>query len=180
MRKAGILSAGIAAAAMFTMCAFQAQSAVSTEANRAFIKNAIQGDLAEMQIGKLAEQKGTDKSVRQFGKKLVTDHSVNLKKAESVARSIGVKPPRAPNADQEATYGSLSKLPGPLFDRQFAEASVKAHRKDVMEFRHQAQKAGPTAVYAGQTLPTLEQHLHIAESLSRSMTGSVRPKAAAY
>lgn len=180
MRKAGILSAGMAAAAMFTMSAFQARSATSTEANRAFIKSAIQGDLAEMQIGKLAEQKGTDKSIRQFGKKLATDHSANLKKAESVARSMGVKAPKAPGANQQATYGSLSQLPGSRFDRQFAEAMVKDHRKDIKEFQNQAQKPGPTAAFASQTLPTLKQHLAIAESLDRSMTGSVRPKASAY
>lgn len=171
MRKAKILSAGMVAATMFTLSAVQAQS---TEANWAFMKKVIQDDLAEIQIGKLAEEKGTNKSVRKFGKKLVTDHGANLKKAKSVAHSIGVKPPNAPNATQEATYDSLSKLLGPQFDRQFAERTVQAHRNDIKEFQRQAEKSGPTAAFARQTLPTLEQHLQIAESVSRSMAGAVR------
>jgi putative membrane protein len=174
MRKVKILSAGIVAAAMFTMSAVQAQSATSTEANQAFMKKAIRDNLAEIHIGKLAEEKGTNKSVRKFGKKLVTDHGANLKKAKSVAHSIGVKPPNAPTATQEATYDTLSKLSGPQFDRQFAERAVQAHRKDIKEFQHQAEKPGPTAAFASQTLPTLEQHLRIAQSLSRSMGEEVR------
>jgi putative membrane protein len=174
MREVKVLSAGIVAAVIFTMSAVQAQSATPTEANGAFMKKVIQDDLAEIQIGKLAEEKGTNKSVRKFGKKLVTDHGENLKKAKSVAHSIGVKPPNAPNATQEATYDNLSNLSGPQFDRQFVERAVQAHRKDIKEFRRQAEKPGPTAAFAGQTLPTLEQHLRIAHSLSRSMAGAVR------
>ncbi len=174
MREVKVLSAGIVAAAMFTMTAVQAQSVTSTEANRAFMKKAIQDDLAEIQIGKLAEQKGTYKSVRNFGKKLVTDHGENLKKAKSVAHSIEVKPPNAPNATQEAKYKNLSNLTGLQFDRQFAERAVQVHQRDIKEFQRQAEKPGPTAAFAGQTLPTLEQHLRIAESLSRSMARGVR------
>jgi putative membrane protein len=174
MREVKVLSVGIVAAAMFAMSAVQAQSATSTEANRAFMKKAIQDDLAEIQIGKLAEEKGTNKSVRKFGKKLVTDHGQNLRKAKSMAHSIGVKPPNAPNATQEATYNNLTNLSGLQFDRQFAERAVQAHRKDIKEFQRRAEKSGPTAAFAGQTLPTLEQHLRIAQSLSRSMAGGVR------
>jgi hypothetical protein len=55
-----------------------------------------------------------------------------------------------------------------------AERAVQAHQKDIGEFQRQAEKPGPTAAFAGQALPTLEQHLRIAQSLSRSMAGGVR------
>lgn len=162
------------AVTVLTLSALQAQSAGSTAANRTFLKDAIQGDLAEIRIGELAQQKGTNEEVKKFGEKLATDHGANLETAKSVAQSIGMEPPTAPGASENATYDRLSKLSGAQFDRQFAERMVRAHKKDIREFRHESKKSGAVADYARQTLPTLEQHLHIAESLNRSTMGSVR------
>ncbi len=40
-----------------------------------FIKDAIQGDIGEIQLGQLAEQKASKPDVRDFGEMLVTDHT---------------------------------------------------------------------------------------------------------
>jgi putative membrane protein len=162
------------AVTMLTLSALRAQSAGSTEASRMFMTKAMQGDLAEIQIGELAQQKGTNEKVKRFGEKLVTDHGANLETAKSVAQSIGVTPPTAPNATQKATYDRLAKLSGSEFDRKFARNMVQDHKKDIKEFRHESKKSGPIAGFARQTAPKLQQHLRIAESLARSAAPSAR------
>src|SRR5262249_15386042 len=84
-----------------------------------FMTKAIQGDLAEVQIGKLAQQKGESSDVKQFGQMLEQDHGQNLQQAQQVANQIGLTPPTQPSAEQKATYDRLNRLSGAGFDRQF-------------------------------------------------------------
>jgi putative membrane protein len=174
MRSSTILSTGTVAFMALTLCALNAQSASSTGANRMFLKKAIEGDLAQIRMGELAQEKGTNEEVKKFGEKLVTDHGANLEAARSVAQSIGLEPPTTTNANQNATHDRLNKLSGAQFDRKFAERMVQDHKNDIKEFRHESKKSGPIADFAKQTLPTLHQHLQIAESLNRSTMGSAR------
>jgi putative membrane protein len=174
MRSSTLFSAGMVAVTMLALGVLRAQSAGSADANRIFMNKAMQGDLAEIQIGKLAQQKGTNDKVKRFGEKLVADHGANLEKAKSVAQSMGVIPPTAPNAAQKASYDRLNKLSGSKFDRKFAAHMVRDHKKDIKEFRHESKKSGASADFARQTAPKLRQHLRIAESLVRSAASSAR------
>ena len=65
---------------MLALGALRAQSATSADANRIFMKKAMQGDLAEIRIGALAQQKGTNEKVKRFGEKLVSDHGAKNSK----------------------------------------------------------------------------------------------------
>jgi putative membrane protein len=174
MRSSTLLSTAMVAVTLLALSALRAQSAGSVDANRIFMNKAVQGDLAEIQIGKLAQRKGTSEEVKRFGEKLVADHGANLEKAKSVAQSIGVTPPTAPNAAQKASYDRLNKLSGSEFDRKFAAHMVQDHKKDIKEFRHESKKSGASADFARQTAPKLQQHLRIAESLVRSAASSAR------
>src|SRR5581483_5627512 len=110
--------AGIALLA--TSSAFAAQGAKPT--NDQFIKEAIQGNLAEVQVGQLAQQKGTSQDVKNFGAKLVQDHQAANQKAMEVAQQMNVTPPQQPSSKEKATYEKLSKLSVEQFDRDFIQA----------------------------------------------------------
>jgi putative membrane protein len=147
-----------------------------TSAEQKFMTDAMQGDMAEVQMGKLAQQKSSNDKVKQFGEKLVADHGANLDKAKSLAQSMNMTPPTGPSAKQKAMYEKLSKLSGSKFDRAFAKSMVTDHKKDIKEFQKESKKSGEAADFAKQTLPTLKEHLQIAESLRKgsrsSTTGS--------
>jgi putative membrane protein len=143
----------------------QARSPEPTAANRAFMQEAIRGDLAEIQVGKLAQGKGASKKVKQFGQRLERDHTANLQTARPLAESLGVRPPTAPDAKQKATYDELSRLSGAQFDREFRKRMVQDHKKDIKAFQHATTGSGAAANFARQTLPTLREHLKLAKSL---------------
>src|SRR4051812_31509652 len=69
-----------------------------------FIKEAIQGNLAEQKVGKLAQEKGASEGVKTFGAHLERDHSQANKNAMEAARSMGVTPPTEPNKQQREIY----------------------------------------------------------------------------
>jgi putative membrane protein len=122
---------GIAVLALTSVMALsgvQAQESKQSKASDMFMKQAMQGDMAEIQVGKLAQEKGGDQQVKDFGQTLVSDHQQNLDKARSLAQTIGMTPPDSVSAGQKATYNKLSKLSGPQFDREFAQHSRTTRR----------------------------------------------------
>jgi putative membrane protein len=143
------------------------------QGSQKFIKEAIEGNLAEVAVGKLAQEKGQSEGVRTFGGHLVTDHGASNEKATAVAKMIGVTPPTEPNRKQKAVYDKLSKLSGDKFDREFAKAMVDDHKNDIREFEKEAKKKNdPAADFANETLPTLRKHLDMALALASGKTAS--------
>src|SRR5947209_5087708 len=53
-----------------------------------FLKKAIEGNYAEIQMGQLAQQKGQSDGVKKFGQMLSDDHSAANQKATAAAQSI--------------------------------------------------------------------------------------------
>jgi putative membrane protein len=145
--------------------------AADTKAD-AFIQKAIEGNLAEIKVGQLAEQKGATQGVRQFGTTLEQDHSTANQQAMSAASSMGVTPPSMPSPEAQAEYQHLAALSGAKFDKAFIKAMLKDHKKDIAEFKKEAKASNnPAASYAQASLPTLQKHLRIAESLERHPSG---------
>jgi putative membrane protein len=135
-------------------------------ADQTFLNDAVQSDLAEVQMGKLAQQKGQSQGVKDFGQTLEQDHGQHLQKAKQEAQQLGMTPPSEPKAKQKKMYDHLSSMSGQQFDRQFAQEMVTDHKEDIGKFEKQAKSKGPLADFAQQTIPTLQKHLQTAESLS--------------
>ena len=138
------------------------------DSNEKFIKEAIQGNLAEVQVGQLAQEKGGIQGVRDFGAMLVKDHQMANEKATEVAQHMSIKAPDKPGLKQKAVYDRLSRLSGAQFDREFTKSMVKDHQEDIAKYQKESQLNGAAADYAKQTLPKLHQHLKMAEELHQS------------
>jgi putative membrane protein len=131
-----------------------------------FIKDAIEGNLAEVKVGDLAQKKGVSQDVKEFGATLAQDHAAANTKAKQVAQSIGVVSPTEPGMKQKMMYHELSAFSGEQFDRHFVASMVKDHKDDIAKYQKEAQSgSGPAADYAKQILPDLQKHLQIAEGL---------------
>lgn len=132
-----------------------------------FITDAAQGNLAEVKLGKLAEQKAGSEGVRTFGRTLAKDHADANKKIAALAKAKGVTLPSAPKSEAQAAYDKLSKLSGDAFDKEFVKDMVDDHEKDVAEYeKHAAMKDDPqVAKLAADILPTLRSHLQTAKAL---------------
>ena len=136
-------------------------------ADQHFIKESIQGNLAEVKVGDLAREKGVSQGVKDFGATLAKDHGSANDKAKQTAEALGVTPPTAPAPKQKAMYQELSALSGEKFDQHFIQGMVKDHKEDIAKFEKEAQGSGPVADYAKEILPTLRKHLEIAERLEK-------------
>src|SRR4051794_23595135 len=104
------------------------------KASQKFLSEAIEGNLAEVQMGKLAQQNGASDRVKQYGQMLEKDHSDANQKALSAANSLSLNPPSEPNKKQKADYERFKKMNGAQFDREFGKHMVMDHQKDIKAY----------------------------------------------
>jgi putative membrane protein len=137
-------------------------------ADATFVKEAAQSGLAEIRMGKLAEQNGQDQGVKDFGKKLVADHTKANEELTQLASQKGFEVPTTISTKDNMMLEKLSALQGVDFDRACAQHAVEAHTKAVKKFKTAASTAQDADVkaFAQKTLPTLEEHLTAAKQLS--------------
>lgn len=164
--------AGLGLAAAIALSAPAAWS--QDKASQKFVKEAIEGNLAEVQMGELAQKNGSSEGVRSFGQMLQKDHADANQKATAAANAVGVTPPTEPNAKQKAEYNRMSKLTGARFDNEFAKMMVADHKKDISDYEKEAKQNDTVGNYAKETLPTLQKHLQTAQSLTGNATTGKR------
>jgi len=142
-----------------------AQSQTSSADDSTFVAKASSGGLAEVKLGTLALRKASDPSVKQFGRRMVTDHSKANKQLLAVARQAGFKPKTTMLPEHQAMADSLSDQSGKSFDQAYMTAMLKDHQEDVELFRQESQSGSSPQLkaFAAKTLPTLEQHLNMAQ-----------------
>ena len=68
----------------------------------------------------------------------------------------------------------LSKVSGADFDRQYMQDMISDHKDDVKKFQRQSDKGKDPDLqkFASQTLPTLKEHLQLAESTGQEIKTS--------
>ncbi len=152
-------------------------SAGQTMADTKFMKEAAQGGMAEVALGQLAVEKASNADVKKFGQRMVDDHGKANDKLKQLASQKNVALPQDLNAKDKATKAFLEKLSGEQFDQAYMKDMVKDHKKDVGDFQRESKTAHDPDVkrFAADTLPTLEDHLKQAESITSagSATASV-------
>jgi putative membrane protein len=144
-------------------------------ASQKFLKEAIEGNFAEVQMGQLAQKQGNSDGVRSFGQMLEKDHSDANKKAVDVAKSLGMTPPTEPSKKQKADYDKMSKMSGAQFDKAFAAHMVADHKKDIKEYERASKLKDAAGPYAVDTLPVLRKHLDAAQALNSAKSATSSP-----
>ena len=152
----------------------QAGMANMSSQDRDFLMDAAMGGLMEVQLGRIAAQKGMSDSVKRFGQRMVDDHSKANEELTSLASSKGITLPTALDEKHQKDVTKLSALSGAEFDRAYSKMMLSDHNKDVKEFEKQSTKGADAELkaFASKTLPTLQEHLQMARSLEPNQRGN--------
>jgi putative membrane protein len=137
-----------------------------------FVQKAAIGGMAEVEMGNLANQRAASDDVKQFGQRMVQDHTKINQDLQRLASSKGVTLPSALDDKHRNTVDRLSKLNGKDFDREYIHEMVRDHKEDVAEFQREAESAQDPDVKAFATnyLPTLQDHLRMAEEIEKKVS----------
>ncbi|HZT89304.1 MAG TPA: DUF4142 domain-containing protein [Stellaceae bacterium] len=144
-------------------------------ADQDFVKQAAIGGRFEVEAGRLAEH-SANSQVREFGSRMVRDHSAADAKLRAVAKSLGETLPQGLDQEHAQLLDRLKSLRGPEFSREYMGNMVRDHDQDVQLFRKEAHAADNPKIrhWAEQTLPVIESHDRMAHEIEASLmaTGS--------
>jgi putative membrane protein len=139
----------------------------------AFAMKAAHANMAEIELGKLAQQKAMRDEVKQFAQRMVSDHSKKLDELKGLAASKNITLPTEIDAEHKQLSDRLSTMNGAAFDRAYMQAMVDGHRKVAADFRKESQSGSDPDLksWAAKTLPGVEDHLKHAERVNRTTHG---------
>ncbi|WP_052213822.1 DUF4142 domain-containing protein [Belnapia sp. F-4-1] len=139
-----------------------------------FMTTATRGGIAEVQMGRLAQQRGHSPAVRRLGERMVTDHTQINQEMLALAQQKQITPPDSMGAHHQAMYDRLAGMRGRAFDRAFAQAMVADHQEDVTAFQTEARDGTDPDVkaFAQRHLPLLQEHLQAAQRLEGARTSA--------
>ncbi len=142
--------------------------------DKKFVRDAAQGGMAEVELGRLAAEKATSDDVKKFGQRMVDDHSKANDELKQIATSQGIDLPQDMSSKDKALKARLSKLSGASFDKAYMESMVKDHKTDVADFTKESGSGKNDAIkqFATSTLPTLKDHLQEAQRIEPMVKGS--------
>ena len=146
--------------------------------DRTFVRDAAIGGMTEVELGKLAQEKGSSEGVKKFAQRMIDDHGKANEELRKVAVSKSITVPDSMDAKHKARVDKLNKLSGPAFDKAYIKDQLKDHEQDVKEFQKEAQSGSDPAIkdFASKTLPTLQSHLDEVRNLDKPQSSADRSK----
>jgi len=156
-----------------TMSSSMSGAAAASDAT--FVKKAAISDMYEIQASQLAQTKAVSADVKTFASKMIADHTKTSDQLKSILSSkSGLKAPTAMDAKHKALLSKLKSASGASFDSAYAQQQLEAHQQAVTLFTGESQNGKDPDLknFASETLPKLQQHLSMAQTLQK---GGAKP-----
>jgi putative membrane protein len=140
--------------------------------DRVFVKEAMEGGLAEVQLGQLTLQKSNNDQVKQFAQHMIDDHTKLNEEMKPVAQQLGVAIPAQVSKKDSKIIAKLQALSGPAYDQAYIKDMVKDHKGDLSEFQAEASSGQDQLVKdaAAQGSKVIAQHLQMAQQLAKDQS----------
>jgi len=147
-----------------------APPAPGNASDRQFVMDAAMIGMAEVEFGKLASKRAEAPAVQAFARQLAIDHAGANDELKLIAAMSNVPWPVVLDGKHQATLDALSLLSGAAFDRAFMKEMVDGHQNAAAVFRGEIENGSDPAVrkWAEKTLPTIEEHLKMAQEIAKA------------
>jgi putative membrane protein len=150
--------------------AAESEETKATSSEKAFIMKAANGGMTEVEMGKLAAEKGGSDAVKDFGNRMVKDHSKANDQLKDVAAKIGVAVPGKVNAKHQAMIDKMSAMSGPAFDKAYVKEMVNDHKKTIAELETAGKevKNADLKKFIDDTVPVIKDHLDMIQKFDQA------------
>jgi len=161
--------------------------------DRDFVEDMAIGGMAEVELGRMAMERGASPEVKRFGDMMVKDHSKAGNELKQVAMQHSIPMPAGLDQKHQDLKTTLSNLRGAEFDREYMKAMVDGHEDVVDRLQTRASEdrfgddkgevkpersdnpvEGALNQWAAKALPTVRHHLdeakRINDGLARTLT----------
>ncbi|MBS7253527.1 DUF4142 domain-containing protein [Flavobacterium branchiicola] len=143
----------------------------SKEDDSEFLVDQAEINLAEIEIGKLAQQKSTNAEVKKFGKMLVDEHTKSASGVSTLAKAKNFTLPTSLTEEGQDEYNKLSEKSGVDFDKKFADMMIDGHEKAIDKLQKASKDATDEDVrmWASNNIAGLTAHLEHAKMLKQNL-----------
>lgn len=130
-----------------------------------FAVKAADGGMLEVELGKLAAERGTRQEVKDFGSMMVKDHSALNEKLKAIAANKNIVLPATLSSESQKHMDDLAKKNGNDFDKAYIDLMHDDHKDDVKDFEDAVNDVKDADIndFAREALPTLRSHLERCE-----------------
>ena len=142
-----------------------------TGKEKQFIRRALAGNAAEVQLGELALKKTENAQIKEFAQTMITDHTAANKELLELASDEGVANSKVEvRPEDKAIYAKMTSTTGTAFEDAYVKHAVADHETDVKEYKMaQSMVKDPgLKAYVDKTETTIEGHLKMAKELQSS------------
>jgi putative membrane protein len=146
--------------------------------DKMFVKKALQGSMAEVQLGQLTLQKSNNDQVKQFAQRMIDDHTKLGDQMKPVAQQLGVSDPNGVSKKDKATMAKLQALSGPAYDEAYIRDMVKDHKQDLSDFQTEVSSGQDQTVKdaANQGSKVIAQHLQMIQQIAKDQNVNMASK----
>ncbi|MCX2742094.1 DUF4142 domain-containing protein [Pontibacter anaerobius] len=136
-----------------------------------FMTKAASGGMMEVELGKMAQEKAQNQQVKDFGSRMVTDHSKVNEELKALAQQKNITLPDSMGQDHMDNVKELQDKTGAEFDQAYMELMVSDHEEDVKAFEDASNNLEDAEVkaFASKTLTALREHLQQAEQIDSTL-----------
>ncbi|OXE99082.1 putative membrane protein [Flavobacterium araucananum] len=136
-----------------------------------FLVDIAEVNLAEIEIGKLAQTKSTNPEVKKFGKMLVDEHTKSASEVSALAKAKNFTLPTSITEDGKEEYNKLNEKSGLDFDKKFADLMIDGHQKAIDKLQKATEDAKDQDVklWASNNIAPLTAHLEHAKLLKQDL-----------
>ena len=126
-----------------------------------FVRQASLGNRAEVELGKMAQSKGSEAAVKEFAQRMQKEHAQSLERLTKAGRATKVELPKDLDAEHKRVRDELGKLSAAEFDKAYLATQIEAHQRTanlLLWHLSYGQNAGLLR-YSADTLPVVLDHL---------------------
>lgn len=168
-------SATVNAAQDATAAAVGATSAstLGSHDTGAFVDNAGQGNMYEIQAAQIAEQKATSPAVKAFAKMMIVDHTALANEMKPLITKAGKTAPTDLDQRRKGLLDNLNAASPKDFDKTYIDQQVAAHDETLTLMKGYADNGDDPGLKAaaGKTAPKVQAHLDKAKALQAKLAG---------
>ena len=130
-----------------------------------FMDQAASSDLFEIQSSQLALQRSRNPRTRSYAQHIIDDHTMASQRLAQLAQANGITLPTGLDPEQQRALAAIQNTRR-IFDSEYFRQQALAHQAAIRTYETEANSGynNDVKLFAQQTLPTLQEHLQIAEA----------------
>lgn len=166
MMKAPFLTGLALNLAVASLCPGAQDREVAKE--RLFLMSAAQLQLGEIVLGQIAAKQAGSSRVKEFGRRIVADHSRANDQIAELAKAEDVQLPRRMSTLHKEKSEQLARLSGQEFDQAYLDYLSTYHNQALREFAENARRIKDSKVkqWAEETLAIWQDHVKMVDDMN--------------